>query len=169
MDNLLDKQEILRLLKEDQFIRDEVKRVIRQKVVAELEPLRREIVQPLTIDDIVLKLFPGAVCSVWKTSDEKGFVHGIPSEITIDVLEHQGEKYYCDCRNVCIPFSQPSTHIFKVATPEDILYVIRVGKLYRQQNPDTTLHCIMGVRGITPKASQMAEAANIDVVVARQK
>lgn len=105
MDSLLDKQEILRLLKEDQFIRDEVKRVIRQRVVAELEPLRREIVQPLTVDDVVLKLFPGAVCTVWKTNDEKGFVHGIPSEIAIDVIEHQGEKYYCDCRNVCISLS----------------------------------------------------------------
>lgn len=94
------------MLKEDQFIRDEVKRVIRQKVVAELEPLRREIVQPLTIDDIVLKLFPGAVCTVWKTNDEKGFVHGIPSEITVDIIEHQGEKYYCDCRNVCSTTAQ---------------------------------------------------------------
>lgn len=56
-----------------------------------------------------------------------------------------------------------------MATPEDVLFVVRVGKLYKQQNPDIPLHCIMAVRGITPKASQMAEAANIDVVVARQK
>lgn len=159
------KSELLRLLKEDMVIRDEVKKVIRDRVRNELIAFGEDTVPTPNINSVVENLFPGAQVTTWKCNDPNGIINGTSRTSEIPVISTPEGNYVCLLKNVCM-LSNIFHSFFQVVTPEDVLELVGTGQVYNEQHAGSHCFGLIVTRAVSPKAREMAQTAHIDILLA---
>jgi hypothetical protein len=95
------------------------------------------------------KDFPGCPLTTWEYDDQQGQIYGAPQRINIDVLKKDKSNYICDIRHG--------------VSVNDVSNLIKVGKIYRAQNPTSPLACIILTDSIQPQAEDIAARCKIKV------
>jgi len=95
------------------------------------------------------KDFPACPLEKWEHHDSTGQVYGAPHMISIDVLKKDRNTYLCDIR--------------PVVQVNDVMNLIKIGKLYRTQFPTAPLACLIITTNIAPQAEEQATKFRIKV------
>lgn len=99
--------------------------------------------------DVLSKDFPGCPLTRWDFYDSQGAVYGAPQNVTIDVIQRAQANYLCDIK-----------HVVGV---NDVSNLIKIGKLFRTQNPTAPLSCIIITANIDAQADEIANRCKIKV------
>jgi hypothetical protein len=99
--------------------------------------------------EVLGKDFPGCPLTRWDFYDAQGSVYGAPQNVTIDVIQRAQANYLCDIK-----------HVVNV---NDVSNLIKIGKLFRTQNPAAPLSCIIITANIDTQADEIANRCKIKV------
>jgi hypothetical protein len=161
-------QAIVRLVKSDADFRNELKNVIAEALQPDLEKLKQELLgqmsannvaaatshvpPPLDHDAIIQRDFPGATLEDWSHHDEQGSVYGFAETVSSHIIRHNNMAYLCDIKD-SIDIS-------------DVVFLIRIGKLYKSLNPSSALACVLICRYISPRAKILADKCKMKTILA---
>ena len=102
-----------------------------------------------TAAEVLGKDFPGCPLNRWDFYDSQGAVYGAPQNVSIDVIQRANANYLCDIK-----------HVVGV---NDVSNLIKIGKLFRSQNPTAPLSCIIITANIDAQADEIANRCKIKV------
>lgn len=142
------------IVKNDPEFRKELRAMIADALRTELQRLRTELLgitdASFNLNDILQKEFAGCQITKWNYFDDKGSVYGFAETIDVDVIKRGNDTFLCNIKET-----------IDIA---DVVLLIRIGKLYRNVNPNITLSCVIITRHITPKARKICELSKIKVL-----
>jgi len=153
----VDLPSVLRLVRTDPDFRRELKDVISEMIKEDLDRLREEMsnggVEKPKLDAaaIVAREFPGAQLTTWSHQDAQGQVYGFPETIEVELIRHNSMAYLCSIRE--------SVDI------ADVVFLIRIGRLYKSINPQSALACIIIARTITDRAKGIADRCKMKTIL----
>jgi hypothetical protein len=98
---------------------------------------------------VLEKDFPGCPLTTWEYNDQQGQIYGVPQSVSIEVLKKDKSNYICDIRHG--------------VSVNDVSNLIKVGKVYRAQNPTSPLACIIITDSINDQAEDIAARCKIKV------
>jgi len=125
---------------------------------AEIDKLREEMASAsggekpkLDSVAIIQREFPGSQLSQWSHQDAQGQVYGFPETIEVDVIKHNNMSYLCSIRE--------SVDI------ADVVFLIRIGRLYKSINPQSSLACVIISRDISARAKSIADRCKMKCII----
>jgi len=94
--------------------------------------------------------FPRATYRAWTHFDSSGLISGSPQQVNIDLVEQDGKSFLIGIE----------AHLSSV----DLKAFLKIGRLFKQENPTTAIGCVLFVFGADVDACLLASQSNVKIV-----
>eukprot|EP01126_Amoeba_proteus_P064046 TRINITY_DN890_c0_g1_i7.p1 TRINITY_DN890_c0_g1~~TRINITY_DN890_c0_g1_i7.p1 ORF type:complete len:1208 (-),score=265.03 TRINITY_DN890_c0_g1_i7:406-4029(-) len=92
---LKDKQQILKIIRTSESLREEIKNLVRGRVKLDLLEFRKNILPPINVNKVVETEFPGCKLETWTKYDETGSIYGIPKLVEVQMIVGKSGVHLC--------------------------------------------------------------------------